>query len=326
PPPRAAAVEAAGPRRSARGGPRQAGRRPVADRLHPGRRPAAHPHPVPSRGRPHRGAGRGRHRGEPRGHRLGAGQPRRGPVRGDGEPAGRVRGGGRRPPAGARRGAGRAGARPAPRTRRHHRGRPGRHAVDGGVPGVRGTSVRAGLMNAQTVVPADPVTDPRWRRLAAGPGGSLFTSPPWIEAVCRTYGFTPEARIALDATGEPVGGFAWVAVEDVRGRRLSSLPFSDRADPLVPDAAIFGELLDAAKTGGDQLTVRCLDSSPASAEPRMRAVGEAAWHGTPLDAGIDELHRRLSGTSRRNIAAAERAGVRVEVRDDLDAVRAFHRL
>ncbi|HLU58255.1 MAG TPA: GNAT family N-acetyltransferase [Pseudonocardia sp.] len=181
-------------------------------------------------------------------------------------------------------------------------------------------------MNAQTVVPADPVTDPRWRRLAAGPGGSLFTSPPWIEAVCRTYGFTPEARIALDATGEPVGGFAWVAVEDVRGRRLSSLPFSDRADPLVPDAAIFGELLDAAKTGGDQLTVRCLDSSPASAEPRMRAVGEAAWHGTPLDAGIDELHRRLSGTSRRNIAAAERAGVRVEVRDDLDAVRAFHRL
>lgn len=181
-------------------------------------------------------------------------------------------------------------------------------------------------MTALSVVPADPVTDPRWRRIAAGPGASLFTSPPWINAVCRSYGFTPEARIALDAAGEPLGGFAWVAVQDVRGRRLSSLPFSDRADPLVAEPPVWTALLDAAKTGDDQLTLRCLDDSAALADPRLSAVGAAAWHGTPLDAGIDELHARLSGTSRRNIAAAERAGVRVEVRDDLDAVRAFHRL
>jgi CelD/BcsL family acetyltransferase involved in cellulose biosynthesis len=181
-------------------------------------------------------------------------------------------------------------------------------------------------MTVLTVVAADPVTDPRWRRLAAGPGASLFTSPPWIDAVCRSYGFTPEARIALDAAGEPVGGFAWVAVQDVRGRRLSSLPFSDRADPLVADPPAWTALLDAAKTGDDQLTLRCLDDSAALADPRLRAIGAAAWHGTPLDAGTDELHRRISGTSRRNIAAAERAGVRVEVRDDLDAVRTFHGL
>jgi CelD/BcsL family acetyltransferase involved in cellulose biosynthesis len=181
-------------------------------------------------------------------------------------------------------------------------------------------------MNVLTVVAADPVTDPRWRRLAAGPGASLFTSPPWISAVCRSYGFTPEARIALDAAGEPVGGFAWVAVEDVRGRRVSSLPFSDRADPLVADPPVWTALLDAAKTGEDQLTLRCLDDSAALADPRLSAIGAAAWHGTPLDAGIDELHRRISGTSRRNIAAAGRAGVRVDVRDDLDAVRTFHRL
>jgi CelD/BcsL family acetyltransferase involved in cellulose biosynthesis len=177
-----------------------------------------------------------------------------------------------------------------------------------------------------TVAPADPVTDPRWHRLGAGPQASLFTSPPWISAVCRSYGFTPEARIAVDAAGEPVGGFAWVAVEDVRGRRLSSLPFSDRADPLVAEPPTWTALLDAAKTGDEQLTLRCLGDSAALADPRMRAVDAAAWHGTPLDAEIDEIHRRISGTSRRNIAAARRAGVRVEVRDDLDAVRTFHRL
>ncbi|OLT02866.1 hypothetical protein BJF90_28310 [Pseudonocardia sp. CNS-004] len=151
------------------------------------------------------------------------------------------------------------------------------------------------------VVEADPVTDPRWRGLATGPGASLFTSPPWISAVCRSYGFTPEARIALDPAGEPVGGFAWVAVDDVRGRRHSSLPFSDRADPLTAHAPVFTALLDAAKTGDEQLTLRCMADSPALADPRLRTVGEAAWHGTPLDTGIDELHRRISGTSRRNI-------------------------
>ncbi|GAA0906094.1 lipid II:glycine glycyltransferase FemX [Pseudonocardia zijingensis] len=181
-------------------------------------------------------------------------------------------------------------------------------------------------MSALSVVTADPVTDPRWRRLAGGPGSSLFTSPPWISAVCRSYGFTPEARIALDAAGEPVGGFAWVAVEDVRGRRLSSLPFSDRADPLTAGGPVFTALLDAAKTGEEQLTLRCLADSPAVADPRLRTVGEAAWHGTPLDAGVEEIHRRIASASRRNIRAAERAGVRVEVRDDLDAVHAFHRL
>lgn len=177
-----------------------------------------------------------------------------------------------------------------------------------------------------TVVEADPVTDPRWRGLATGRGASLFTSPPWISAVCRSYGFTPEARIALDPAGEPVGGFAWVTVEDVRGRRHSSLPFSDRADPLTAHAPVFTALLDAAKTGDEQLTLRCMADSPALTDARLRTVGEAAWHGTPLDTGIGELHRRISGTSRRNIRAAERAGVRVHARHDLDAVRTFHRL
>jgi hypothetical protein len=177
-----------------------------------------------------------------------------------------------------------------------------------------------------TVVPIDPITDPRWHRLAAGPGASVFTSPPWISAVCRTYGFVPEGRVAIDAAEEPVGAFAWVAVEDVRGRRPASLPFSDRADPLVPDLRTWTALLDAAKTGDEQYTLRCLDDSPALADPGLRAIGEAAWHGTPLDGGLAELHRRISSQSRRNLAAGERAGIRVDVRDDIDAVRIFYRL
>jgi hypothetical protein len=56
-------------------------------------------------------------------------------------------------------------------------------------------------MSQLAVSSVDPVTDPRWRRIAEGPRASLFTSPPWISAVCRSYGFAPEARLAVDTAG-----------------------------------------------------------------------------------------------------------------------------
>jgi CelD/BcsL family acetyltransferase involved in cellulose biosynthesis len=182
------------------------------------------------------------------------------------------------------------------------------------------------VTSAPTVVAVDPVADPRWRSLAAGPGASLFTSPPWIAAVCRTYGFAPQARIAVQPDGAPAGGVAWVSVDDARGHRLLSLPFCDRADPLVPDRSTWDAVSAPLTTGALPFTLRCLDGSPAVSDPRLRTVGEAAWHGTPLESGLDELRRRISGTARRNLATAERAGVRVEIRDDLDAVRTMHRL
>jgi CelD/BcsL family acetyltransferase involved in cellulose biosynthesis len=180
-----------------------------------------------------------------------------------------------------------------------------------------------------SVVATDPVTDPRWHELAAG--ASLFTSPPWIAAVCGTYGFTPQARIAVDPVGAPIGGLAWVDVDDARGPRRVGLPFSDRADPPVGDLGTWEAVSAPVTTGEPAFTLRCLDDSPAVSDPRLRTVGEAAWHGTPLvgdglDGDIEELRRRISGTSRRNLATAARAGVEVVVRDDLDAVRTMHRL
>ena len=182
------------------------------------------------------------------------------------------------------------------------------------------------MISAPTVVASDPLTDARWLDLAASPGAGLFTSPPWIAAVCRTYGFLPQARIALDTSGAPVGGLVWVRVDDARGSRLLSLPFCDRADPLVPDLSTWHAVSDAVTSADVPFTLRCLDDSPAVADERLRTVGEAAWHGTPVDADPEELRARIAPQSRRNLAAAERAGVTVDVRDDLGAVRAMHRL
>lgn len=175
------------------------------------------------------------------------------------------------------------------------------------------------------VVAVDPRTDPRWARLAAGPEGSLFTSPPWIHAVSETYGFQPVAQVAL-ADGAPVGGVSWVPVHDMRGYRLVSLPFCDRADPLVRNPAIWRLLSADAVDSGHPFTIRCLDDRVPCFDSRLRCVGEAAWHGTSLAVPADRLWSQLAPAARRNVRMAERSGVRVSLERGLEAVRVFHQL
>jgi CelD/BcsL family acetyltransferase involved in cellulose biosynthesis len=173
---------------------------------------------------------------------------------------------------------------------------------------------------------ADPRRDPRWRRLALGTHGSVFTSPPWIDAVCATYGFTPASSILLGWNGEPRAGLAWVPISDIRGDRLSSLPFSDRAEPLIDDPIDWKALVEGVITAAAPLTLRCFDSAVPVGDPRFEQVATAAWHGTPLHGSVEEIRQRLSQHARRNIAISERAGVRVEAHTGLDAVRRFHGL
>jgi CelD/BcsL family acetyltransferase involved in cellulose biosynthesis len=176
------------------------------------------------------------------------------------------------------------------------------------------------------MVVADPRTDGRWLELASSAEGSLFTSPPWIRAVCETYEFTPQARIVTDPEGRPTDGFAWVPISDIRGDRLVSLPFSDRAEPFVADPATWSPLLDEVLRTRVPLTIRCLDGAVPTVDDRLVRTGEAAWQGTPLDRPLPELYRSIKSAARRNIAKADRNRVHVEAATGLDAVRIFYRL
>jgi acetyltransferase-like isoleucine patch superfamily enzyme/CelD/BcsL family acetyltransferase involved in cellulose biosynthesis len=184
---------------------------------------------------------------------------------------------------------------------------------------------RMAALGTRSVV-ADPRTDSRWLVLASSAEGSLFTSPPWIRAVCETYNFTPQARIVTDAEGRPTDGFTWVPISDILGDRLVSLPFSDRAEPFVGDPANWSPLLGDLLLTGVPLTIRCQDGAVPTADDRLMRAGEAAWHVTPLDRPLQELHRSISSAARRNIAAADRNDVHVEAATGLDALRTFHRL
>ncbi|RDH77698.1 GNAT family N-acetyltransferase [Mycolicibacterium moriokaense] len=184
----------------------------------------------------------------------------------------------------------------------------------------------AAMPSTPAVIATDPRTDPRWQTLAMRSEGSLFTSPPWIRAVSETYGFTPEARIVADAAGCPTDGFTWVPISDIRGDRLISLPFSDRAEPIVADLTTWSSLVEDALCSDAPIQIRCLDAALPRTDARLARAGEAAWHCTPLSDPISEIYNRFKPAARRNIAAADRAGVRVEASTRIDAVRSYHGL
>ncbi|MFN8089626.1 MAG: GNAT family N-acetyltransferase [Mycobacterium sp.] len=176
---------------------------------------------------------------------------------------------------------------------------------------------------AAAIVAVDPRDDVRWDVLASD-AGSLFTSSPWIRAVSESYGFAPQARVALDAEGIPRSGFAWVEIEDIRGERLVSLPFSDRAEPILSDPSIWPLLAEDAFSGDVSMTVRCLDGAAPASDSRLVNIGVAAWHETTVDRPLEEIRQSLQPSARRAAASSARRGVDVRVCTGLDAVRQFH--
>jgi hypothetical protein len=161
--------------------------------------------------------------------------------------------------------------------------------------------------------------------LVAHPMAGLFSSPSWIEALRATYGFTFEAA-ALMQGGVARSAILFSRIEDMRGRRVLSLPFSDYCDPLVEDAVAFQRLLAPLLEMGAPLRLRSLRNPLPAADPRLQRTGTALWHGTDLCRDEAAMWAGLDAQARQNIRRAGRHGVTVRESDSLDDLRAFHRM
>jgi hypothetical protein len=182
-------------------------------------------------------------------------------------------------------------------------------------------------VTADVVCDVDPRHDGRWADLVGGTEASLFASPPWMRALHDGFDLTPSARIVLDAAGRARAGLAFVEIDDEKGRRVSSLPFSDFSDPLGRiDAETWQVLRGPLATGDQPFSVRTRCHQLAEIEPGLTEVGRSAWHGRRLEPDQASLWEGLAASARQNVRRAQREGVTIEVRTDIDAVLAFHRL
>lgn len=179
----------------------------------------------------------------------------------------------------------------------------------------------------------DPLEDPRWRSfLEVQPHAAVFHTREWLEALHRTYGYTPVVYTSSEPGSDLRDGVVLCKVESwMTGRRLVSLPFSDHCQPLVEGAANQAEFLAA-------LIRQSLDEGWRYVEIRPRfLLGEAissfhsvenyTFHELDLTPDCGTLFGNLHKSStQRKIRRAEREGLTYQEGHADSLLDTFYRL
>lgn len=169
----------------------------------------------------------------------------------------------------------------------------------------------------------DPTCDPLWRQLVVERASSVFHSPEWLQVLVDTYGLNVEAYLLLDANGVPHAGVPFCRIEDVSGKRIVTLPFSDYCDPLLDDAAqwetLAGKLLDE----GCPVVLRSVHNDLPLRDKRFSITKQAMWHAADLHPDLDTLWHSIPEAARRATRKAQRSGVTIEIATDDASLRTF---
>ncbi|MDH3299490.1 MAG: GNAT family N-acetyltransferase [Acidimicrobiia bacterium] len=216
---------------------------------------------------------------------------------------------------------------------------------------------RVGGHRGPTTVVCNPCTDERWSDLVES-AGHLFQSGPWLRVLRDAYGLSPKA-VLVEA-----GGIAWVDVDDLRGRRRRSLPFSDFAGPVGSTepramASVLASVWDQSTPISLRIPVERPDDRPGPDDDLASWLGLAeqglqAWHWTDVrrpdslasisvagpcatgdvdaaptaweETEADPMWTALSPKARQNIRRARRSGVEVGLAADQPALTEFRLL
>ena len=181
-------------------------------------------------------------------------------------------------------------------------------------------------VEVQLQTPVDeiqPHLDPRWAALVEShPRSSVFHTPEWLEALRRTYHYTPVAFIRGPTCGPATSGMVFCRVDSwLTGHRLVSLPFSDHCEPLAHDAEEVQALLSEARKAASGL--KYLEIRPCfgefAAAPDFRPYTRHCLHALDLTPTLDELYASFHRDSvQRKIRRAGREGLTLdEGRSDL---------
>ena len=182
----------------------------------------------------------------------------------------------------------------------------------------------------------DPVQDPRWADLLARhPRTSVFHTPAWLNALQRTYGYTPVVFTTSSPTGDLKNGWVFCEINSwLTGRRLISLPFSDHCEPLcdsVEDMNCMSRFLQSAL---EQRKWKYLEIRPIHGNFDKKGNGAGFvpaatyfLHTVDLRPALDDVFRNLDKDSvQRRIQRAQQAGLVEKSGTSDDLLREFYRL
>lgn len=182
-----------------------------------------------------------------------------------------------------------------------------------------------------TLTTIDPLADSRWDQLISTRNSSIFHSPAWIHTLKKTYGFDIKANLLLDPSLEnmdasPLAGLLFCKLSDIRGNRISSLPFCDYIDPLVGSVGHWEMLVNPLVNLGLPIKIRPLHTDVVAEDQRFEKINQARWHGLDLSLSCDELWNNLAGSVRTSIRKAMKNNVEIRVATSEDELQHFFHL
>jgi len=176
------------------------------------------------------------------------------------------------------------------------------------------------------IVRIRPQTDSLWERLVQSQKSTVFHSPEWMEVLTDTYDFDIRAQVLVNEAGEPEAGIPFCQIEDIKKKRLVTLPFSDYCDPLLESYEQWTSLTEPFFAENCPYTIRCVHNDVPLADDRFQQVDKAKWHGLDLNPDLDSLWHGVHSSARRAIRKAEREGVIVRIAEQEEDLRAFFEL
>lgn len=183
-----------------------------------------------------------------------------------------------------------------------------------------------------TVHTVDPLSDRRWHEFVARHNSAtVFHTQPWLEAVRRTYGFTPVVYTTCPHSSPLSNGIAFCEVNSwLTGRRMVSVPFSDHCEPLMDEPSAAVAITQELKKGVKAGKWRYVELRPTTPVPSLEdavrlPIGYV--HRLDLRRPLADLLRNTHRTAvQQPIKRAEREGVTAESGRSERLLSAFYRL
>jgi hypothetical protein len=188
-------------------------------------------------------------------------------------------------------------------------------------------------MNSMSVYTIDPLSDPRWAELVQKhPRSCVFHTAGWLEALHRTYGYTPVVFTTSPPDTELANGLLFCGVSTwLTGHRLVSLPFSDHCSPLVESSEELTYILDTISSDLAKNKWQYIEMRPANSDLAPFANFQPSetfyFHSLDLRPNLDQLFRQFhKDCIQRKIRRAEREHLVYEAGNSESLLRMFYQL
>lgn len=176
------------------------------------------------------------------------------------------------------------------------------------------------------IILIDPINNSLWHNLIQTHCfASVFHSPDWLRTLVDTYQFEVKAVVKTNGNGQAVAGMPYCLLDDQRGKRIISLPFSDFTDALVDNMDEWDALVQRLLAEACPIITRQLHNTVPLQDERFTLTNRAKWHGIDLQPDLDTLWNSLHDSARRAIRKSQRQGIRIRIAEK-DELRKFFKL